>query len=137
MSTNKRHFLIATAVSFALGMAGIAQAADATEAPTGQLHAKRLGAIFSDAVPDATVPTLFTALLNIGANPPLDKGGIGYWPCFTGGSDTDCSSIPSGGIVVGEPLPAAVVPHGCKGCAQIYWIVESTSAAKSGLVKVA
>ena len=38
--------------------------------------------------------------------------------------------------MVGQPLSASVVPHTCSGCSQIYWIVESTSAAKSGNVTV-
>jgi len=106
------------------------------DAPAPGLHARLSGPILSDSVADATAPTVFTGLLSIANNPPADKSGNGYWPCFTGGSDTDCSSIPKGAIVVGEPLSAAVVSHVCSGCAQIYWIVESTTAAKSGDVKI-
>jgi hypothetical protein len=136
MTRTRKYFFPTAAVTLALGVGGLTLTAQEDAAPAGHLHAVKRGAIFSDATPDAGLPTVFTALLNIAANPPADKGGNPYWPCFTGGSDTDCSSIPSGAIVLGEPLSAAVVPHTCKGCAQIYWVVESTSAAKSGDIKV-
>lgn len=135
MTKTRKHFFALAALTLALGALPLAAQEDAAAA--GHLHAIKRGAIFSDAVPDAGAPTVFTALLNMGGNPKLDKGGNPFWPCFTGGSDTDCSSIPAGAIVVGEPLAAAVVPHVCNGCAQIYWIVESTSAAKSGDIKIA
>jgi hypothetical protein len=132
----RNYVLFCLGLTLAIGVGGALLGAPADEATTGHLRAVKLGSIFSDAPPDASAPTLFTALLNIGANPPADHSGNPYWPCFTGGSDTDCSSIPSGAIVLGEPLPAAVVPHNCSGCAQIYWIVESTSAAPTGVIKV-
>ncbi len=124
------------ALPLALCVSGQALRAQADD-PTvqGQLHFAKLGPISAGVSPDAS-PTVFTALLNIAANPPTDGSGNPYWPCYTGGSDTDCSKIPAGAIVVGEPLVAAVVPHTCKTCAQIYWVVETAANAKGGAVSV-
>jgi hypothetical protein len=59
--------------------------------------------------------------LELGVIAPLDGGGAPYWPCLTGGSDTDCRSIPAGGWVSG--IPYLSWSFSCSGgaCAQLTW----------------
>jgi hypothetical protein len=73
---------------------------------------------------------LFQLESGMGVLPPLDGSGNDYWPCRTGGSDADCSSIPSGGIVVGLPAYTWSLADcnanaaGAPNCGQIFWFYE-------------
>lgn len=66
-------------------------------------HLTVLGNATPRALPDTTVE-LFPLSLTMGPIPPKDGSGNAYWPCITGGSNVDCSSIPAGGLVDGTPM---------------------------------
>jgi hypothetical protein len=62
--------------------------------------------------------------------PPLDGSGFPDWPCFTGGSDPDCSSIPAGGVVVSYPQYTLSLADAVAGDAiWIYWWIEDDNAS--------
>ncbi|HUO29921.1 MAG TPA: hypothetical protein VMU80_11940 [Bryobacteraceae bacterium] len=89
--------------------------------------------------PDATAPPILPGIVAFGTTPPLDGQGNEEWPCFTGGSDADCSSIPAGAVVVGMPyqywsLAACNISNPGESCGQIYWSFSSNTA--SGDVQV-
>ena len=98
-TTKIRMFMFAAlAVIVPFGMVG--QPALAT-AP--QFQAKVIGHVPAQVSPDSAAPTIFQLATNFGTLAPVDGSGYDEWPCFTGGSDPDCSSIPAGGLVVGVP----------------------------------
>jgi hypothetical protein len=81
----------------------------------------------SDAVPDAAaqVHQLYTMM---GVAPPLDASSLDTWPCFTGGSDPDCSSIAPGGLVLGIPFytwSLTSCTSSTAACGQISWMFET------------
>ena len=78
---------------------------------------------------------MLMGIIALGTYPPLDSSGNDYWPCFTGGTDPDCSSIPAGGIVIGTPYQEWN-PTTCNSgaCAQVFW--SFTSLTVSGTVTV-
>jgi len=86
--------------------------------------------------PDATVPGLIGGELGLGVLPPADSSGYAYWPCFTGDSDADCSSIPAGGWVSGIPY-IDWSKSGCTNqiCTQLtWWFQDNTTDATDDLV---
>ncbi len=73
---------------------------------------------------------LFQLSEGFGTLPPLDSGGIDEWPCFGGGASADCSTIASGGVVIGTPFYTwslsacdANTPSSTN-CGQIFWFYE-------------
>jgi hypothetical protein len=54
----------------------------------------------------SVTPNLYPLSAQFGNLPPKDVNGNDYWPCYTGGSNSDCSSIPNGGVVGGIPVYA-------------------------------
>jgi len=68
-----------------------------------QFHISVIGHVPAQVSPDPAAPTIFQLATNFGTLAPVDGSGYDEWPCFTGGSDADCSSIPAGGLVVGVP----------------------------------
>jgi len=85
-------------------------------------------------VVDTAAPALLPGIVAFGTNPPLDANGNVEWPCFTGGSDMDCSAIPPGGVVVGMPyqfwsLSDCNISSPGQACGQIYWSFSSNSAS--------
>jgi hypothetical protein len=68
-----------------------------------QFHISVIGHVPAQVSPDPAAPTIFQLATNFGTLAPVDGSGNDEWPCFTGGSDADCSSIPAGGLVVGVP----------------------------------
>ena len=86
--------------------------------------------------PDATIPGLIGGELAMGTLPPADGGGNAYWPCFTGGSDADCSAIPAGAWVSGIPS-ITWSKTGCTNatCAQLtWWFQDNTTDATDDLI---
>jgi len=86
--------------------------------------------------PDFTPPGLIGGELAMGVIPPPDSGGNAYWPCFTGGSDADCSSIPAGGWVSGIPY-ITWSKTGCTNtaCAQLtWWFQDNTTDVTDDLI---
>ncbi len=71
---------------------------------------------------------LFQLSFGFGALPPVDGSGNDEWPCFGGGAD--CSSIATGGVVIGTPaytwsLAACdASAAGDPNCGQIFWFYE-------------
>jgi hypothetical protein len=64
----------------------------------------------------------------MGVAPPLDAGGLDTWPCFTGTTDADCSSIASGGLVIGVPVYTWSLTNctsSTAACGQIFWTFET------------
>jgi hypothetical protein len=63
-----------------------------------------------------------------GALPPLDESGNDEWPCFAG--DADCSTIATGGVVIGAPSYSQSLSNcdanasGAPNCGQIFWFYE-------------
>jgi hypothetical protein len=85
----------------------------------------------AEAVPEAATSQVHQGITGMGVAPPLDAGGGDTWPCFTGGTDVDCSSIAAGGLVVGVPAYTWSLT-GCtsstNACGQIYWTFETDVA---------
>ena len=77
--------------------------------------------------PDAT--GLYQGIVGISPNPPAK----GDWPCW--GGTSKCSSVPVGGLVIGEPSPGSV-PHNCTGCAQVYWTYQTTTSSGAATLTV-
>jgi hypothetical protein len=75
-----------------------------------------------------TVPAnLYPISAQFGYLPPKDGSGNDYWPCYTGGSNADCSSIPANGVVVGIPLYTPWSVSACNTstpCGQIYFFYD-------------
>lgn len=96
------------------------------------------GKIIPMAVTDDTSASTTGALMGIialGTYPPLDSSGNDEWPCFTGGTDPDCSSIPVGGVVIGIPYQEwSATTCNSGACAQVFW--SFSSLAVSGTVIV-
>jgi hypothetical protein len=85
--------------------------------------------------PDATEPAMAMGIVAFGSLPPTDSLGAPEWPCFTGGADADCASMPAGGVVVGMPYQYWNIKGCTTGtCGQVYWSFSSNSA--SGTVMV-
>jgi len=85
--------------------------------------------------PDAKTDAITMGMLSMGTYPPADGEGNDYWPCFTGGSDADCSSIPAGALVIGIPYQDWNISACTSGvCGQIY--LSFTSNHETGDVMV-
>lgn len=86
----------------------------------------RMGSVNAPAV----TSLLFQLSSGFGVLPPLDSGGADFWPCFTGGANADCSSIPAGGVVIGGPgytqsLAACDANSAsATNCGQVFWFYE-------------
>lgn len=68
-----------------------------------------------------------------GVLPPVDGGGNDEWPCFPGSSNpnaADCSSIATGGVVLGQPAFTQSLSacdansDSSSNCGQIFWFYE-------------
>ncbi len=75
-------------------------------------------------------PGLYPLSAQFGNLPPKDGNGNDYWPCYTGGSNADCSSIPGGGVVAAIPVYAWSL-SACNNssppatpCGQIYFLYQ-------------
>ena len=120
-----------------VGQQSLAQEATTTN-PHFQIHAIRRTGVPKVATPAA--PVLFPLLTSMGVLPPPDGGGADTWPCFTGGTDADCSSIALGGVVVGVPAytwslsNCTATSTSTANCGQIYWMYEDDSGSSDDLV---
>ena len=71
---------------------------------------------------------LFQLSQGFGALPPVDGQGFDEWPCFAGSAD--CSSIASGGVVIGTPAYTWSLANcdannpNASACGQIFWFYE-------------
>ena len=68
-----------------------------------QVKATALPAQHGNISPDVST-ALVAGIVELGDPAPPDVSNNPTWPCFTGGSDPDCSSIAAGGLVVGIPF---------------------------------
>jgi len=121
--------------ALALGICGQQARAE----PPGTIHARSFPlAATPDLNPNAKEPAMTMGVVAFGTYPPTDSSGNSEWPCFTGGSDPNCSTIPAGGVILGVPyqdwsVSACNVGPGAA-CGQIYWSFTSNHA--SGTVMV-
>jgi hypothetical protein len=87
----------------------------------------------------AAASLVHQGITGMGVLPPLDATSVDTWPCFTGGSDPDCSSIAAGGLVVGVPLYTWSLT-GCTSstaaCGQIFWTFETDVTSKKTAINV-
>ncbi|HTQ55181.1 MAG TPA: hypothetical protein VMI94_12020 [Bryobacteraceae bacterium] len=121
--------LVVVAAALVLGCWGRTAQAETPRRP----HAKtiQLPAGMSSAVKSP----LIMGIIALGTYPPTDSSGGTQWPCFTGGTDPDCSSIPAGGIVLGIPYQDWNLSDCTSGaCGQVYWSFTSNSASGSVMV---
>lgn len=132
--TKTRMFLFAAlAVILVLGVAGQANAQVKVSGP----RLTAAGPAMSHVNPN-TSTDLHPVATYLGVAPPADGSGNAEWPCFTGGSDPDCSSIPAGGVVVGVPAYTWSLT-GCTGqassapCAGINFWFEDDSTSSSDI----
>lgn len=99
-------FKTAISAAAALGLSSsIAFAAPPVQSGSGfKVHAIPVGklGLLLPQIP----PGLYPLSAQFGNLPPKDGSGNDYWPCYTGGSNSDCSSIPGGGVVAGIPVYA-------------------------------
>jgi len=87
--------------------------------PVGQVT--RIGQV--DVIPDTGFDAgagMYQGITLAGVNPPA----AGDWPCFGGGGSAQCSSIPSGGLVI--PFPLQVIA--AKSFGEVVWTFSTTSA---------
>ena len=77
-------------------------------------------------------PVLEQLMAGFGVLPPVDGGGNDEWPCFPNqnANGADCSTIATGGVVVGQP-PFTQSLSACDAnsassanCGQIFWFYE-------------
>jgi hypothetical protein len=99
-----------------------------------KLHVAAVG---NQLPPGAVTPDVSSKVYELSAGvsdslPPVNSSSAPEWPCFTGGSDPYCSSLPAGGVV--EPYPEytlsladAVAGDGI----WIYWWIEDDNASKT------
>jgi len=88
--------------------------------------------------PDAA-SQLHQLVTAMGAGSPDTSSDVPYWPCFTGGSDPACSSIPAGGIVLGAPFytwPLTTCTSSTEACGTIYWLFETDVASTKAEIDV-
>jgi len=131
--TKTRMFMIAAlAVIVAFGVSGLQ-----AQSAVGNAKLTAVTKVPTEGVsPDATIPGLIGGELAMGTLPPTDGSGNPYWPCFTGGSDADCSAIPAGGWVSGIPF-ITWSKSGCLNttCAQLtWWFQDNTTDATDDLI---
>jgi hypothetical protein len=96
------------------------------------------GTTQSDAVPDAA-SQVHQGITAMGAAAPADSSGNATWPCFTGETDPDCSSIAAGGLVVGIPAftwNLAACTSSTAACGQIYWTFETDVKSKTAPINI-
>jgi hypothetical protein len=131
--TKTRMFMVAAlAVIVAFGVSGLqAQnvAANVKLTPVTKVPTEGVS-------PDAAPAALIGGELGMGVIPPIDGSGYYEWPCFTGGSNPDCSGIPAGGWVSGIPF-ITWSKTGCKNtvCAQLtWWFADNTTDATDDLI---
>jgi hypothetical protein len=102
---------------------------------TALASAPRLAGFRIQAIPAQKAETVRPSVPNnlypisaqFGYLPPKDGGGNDYWPCYTGGSNADCSSIPANGVVVGIPLYTPWLVSSCDTatpCGQLYFFYD-------------
>ncbi|MGO4883753.1 MAG: hypothetical protein ACLP59_23475 [Bryobacteraceae bacterium] len=107
-------------------------------APT--LHVSALGPVPGAVQPDAQ-QTLHTLEIGAGTLAPLDAMGNPEWPCFTGHAADypDCSSIPSGGLVIGDPMYTLSLSDCTESssipCVWLFYIVEDDNPSTTGEMK--
>jgi hypothetical protein len=92
----------------------------------------------SDAEPQAA-SQVHQLMTNMGVAAPADSSGDATWPCFTGGSDPDCSSIAAGGLVVGIPFytwSLSSCTSSSAACGQIYWAFETDVASTKAPIEI-
>ena len=112
-------------LSAVLVLAGSVAFADSSKLPGFAIHA--LSAQKSAPTGGAVPPNLYPINAQFGYLPPKDGGGNDYWPCYTGGSNPDCSSLPGNGVVVGVPLYTPWSLSSCDTstpCGQIYFFYD-------------
>ncbi len=124
----------ALAVIVALGVAGQAFAVD----PHFKVVTVGPVAGHTDVVPDAA-SKVHQLMTNMGVAAPADASDLPTWPCFTGGSDPDCSSITAGGLVVGIPFYTWSL-SGCtsssEACGQIFWAFETDVPSTTAKIEI-
>jgi hypothetical protein len=134
--TKLRMFMFAAAaVIVAFGVS--AQQALALD-PHFKVTVMKAPGVITDAVP-AAASQLHQLYTTMGVAAPADSLGNGYWPCFTGGSDADCSSIPAGAVVVGIPFYTwnlTACTSSTSACGQISWMFETDVASTSATIDV-
>ena len=82
-------------------------------------------------------PVLEQLMAGFGVLPPVDGGGNDEWPCFPNqnANGADCSTIATGGVVVGQPaftqsLSACDANSASSAnCGQIFWFYEDDTGA--------
>jgi len=120
----KKTILSSTALALAAGVAFAA-----APAQNGfQVHGVTMRQ--SDSFLPQVPAGLYPLSAQFGNLPPKDGSGNDYWPCYTGGSNADCSSIPNGGVVAGIPVYAWSLAN-CDNssppatpCGQIYFLYQ-------------
>jgi|HubBroStandDraft_1064217.scaffolds.fasta_scaffold02475_9 hypothetical protein len=133
--TKIRMFMFAAvAVIVAFGMVG--QQALALDV---HFHSMIIGkADVPDVMPDAASQLHQLITVMAVASPETSSSNF-YWPCFTGGSDPLCSSIPAGGVVLGAPFytwPLTTCTSSTAACGQIYWLFETDVASTKAAIDV-
>jgi hypothetical protein len=93
--------------------------------------------IRTDSLLPGIPPNLYPLSGQFGNLPPQDGNGNDYWPCYTGGGNADCSSIPDGGVVVAIPTYAWSL-SACDNntgpaapCGQIYFFYQDLTGDSS------
>jgi hypothetical protein len=111
--------------SAALVLAGSAAFADAPKLPGFRISG--FSAQSSQPARPSAPANLYPIDAQFGYLPPKDGNGNDYWPCYTGGSNADCSSLPANGVVVGIPLYTPWSVSACDTstpCGQIYFFYD-------------
>src|SRR5450631_3976044 len=94
------HGAFAAMIAFGICGGGQLKAQDAA----GSVYVVRVGQV--DVIPEDGFDAgagLYQGIVAAGVNPPV-VGPPPTWPCFGGGGDAPCSSLPAGGFVVPFPL---------------------------------
>ncbi len=124
--TKIRMFMFAALAAFLVfGVSGQAQTA-------WEPHVKMMAVPMSHPVDPDAASKLHTTQTGMAVGAPADSSGNAYWPCFTGTSDPDCSSIPEGALVNGWSLYTWNLPactSSSAACGEIYWFVEDDFAS--------
>ena len=126
MIVDRKWLLLPVTLLAALGICGRQAVAQDDQ---GQVQARiiTLGHITALAEPQSG-PGFYQGIVAMGPPPPVS----GDWPCWAG--SPQCSSVPLGGLVIG--MPEQVWSKTCKSCGQIYWTLQSTTAANSAIATV-
>jgi hypothetical protein len=134
--TKTRMFMSAAlAVVFAFGVC--AESALALD-PHFRLISIGSRPVQTDAVPDAA-SLVHQGVTAMGVLPPLDASSLDTWPCFTGGTDPDCSAIAAGGLVIGVPVATWSLTNctsSTLACGQIFWTFETDVTSKKTAIDV-